>query len=284
MEASEPTALEQLDGWLTRTWTSFPKPYQWLVLQTIATHQTRREWIQSWPDLPGPLVFDLGCGPGIVALEIARLKSCHVVGWDKDVEALQLAQQISRLFDAEDLVSFRLGNLFDEYHGPRADAACVRFVAQYAEDATEFLSRVKDRVAPGGYIAIEDVDDGWTIEYPDPPAPWQKAVAAFQAWQRGASGDRMVGRKLAEAGVKAGLALESLSLNPSVSAGILHPGDLSVSFDIERITQALPDMVRAGVLDESEWTQAKAAYRDSLPRFVFLSTATIRLVFRVPVK
>lgn len=274
--------LTALDHWLNRSWNQIPEPYRWLVLQTLATTQSRRAWISSWPDVSGGMVVDLGCGPGIVAHEIAAMKSCQVLGCDIDPEVLDLAQGINRLLSTDGQVRFRFGDIVDSTSDEPAQAACVRFVAQYAPDLDRFMKGVKSRVESGGYIAMEDSDDGYLIEYPLPPDEWQTAVAAFQRHQSGTAGDRYVGRKLAEAGVRAGLSLDSLSLSPSVQAGITNADDLSVQFDIDRIGRAVPDMIRQGILGEDDWYRAASHYRQSFPRFTFVSAATVRVLFRVP--
>lgn len=276
------TSLSLLDEWLLHHWTSTPDEYHWLVLQTIATATSRRQWIETWPAVNDGLFFDLGTGPGITALEIATLKSCRVIGYDKDARVLDLAQSIQRLFAEQDQVRFRLGDILDDFHDEPADGVCVRFVAQYAENLVGFLSRVKQRVKPGGYIAIEDIDDGYLVEYPEPPNAWKNAISAFQRFQSGRLGDRYVGRKLAEAGLQAGLIVADLSVNPSVQAGITNRDDISVEFDINRLEQSLPAMIQAGLITETEWYDARAQYRASFPHYTFISNATIRLLLRLP--
>lgn len=282
MEEPSVASLAGLDQWLARTWTSAPTDYQWLLLQTLVTAASRRSWIASWPAVERGLILDLGCGPGIVAQEIAALLRCRVVGWDKDHAVLDMAQGINRLFNSDDRVRFRMGDILEDLGTREADAVTARFVAQYIGDLPGFFSTMKSHVKPGGYIALEDVDDGYLIEYPKPPDAWQRAVSAFQRYQSGPEGDRFVGRKLAQAGVESGLQLTQLALNPAVQAGLMEAQDLSVQFDIDRIDRAVPAMIQQHLITEDEWFQARAAYRASFPHYTYVSTATVRLVFRVP--
>ncbi len=227
-------------------------------------------------------MVDLGCGPGIMAQEIATLKSCVVHGYDQDAGVLNLAQSINRLFDNAQRVKFRLAEISQGGGSDKANAACVRFVAQYTDDLTAFMAQVKSWVTPGGFIAVEDVDDGYLVEYPQPPAAWRSAIEAFQQFQSGPRGDRQVGRKLAQAGVAAGLTLSQISVNAAVQAETTSPDSMTVQFDIERIEQALPGMIQAGLITERQWYEARSQYRASFPAFVFTSAATIRLLFQVP--
>ncbi|MDA8205460.1 MAG: methyltransferase domain-containing protein [Thermaerobacter sp.] len=275
------SSLDGLDRWLSRSWAGAPQEYQWLLLQTLATAASRRAWIASWPGISGEFVLDLGCGPGVVAQEIAVLKSCRVIGYDIDANVLDLAQNINRLFDNQGRVKFRLGDILEDAGKQEATLALVRFVAQYVGDLDRFFLRVHEHIQPGGYLAIEDIDDGYLVEYPEPPQAWQHAVRAFQTHQNHA-GDRYVGRKLAEAGTRAGLVLEDLTTNPSVYAGPMTADDLSVQFDIDRIGREVPAMIRQGLLTEQEWFEARSQYRATFPHFTYISTATVRLLFRVP--
>lgn len=256
--------------------------YQWLLLQTWATSESRRQWIRSWPVNAGSQVIDLGCGPGVIAQEIAALTQSQVLGLDIDSGALDLAQGLNRLLNREDQVRFRRQNLMESEGQPIGDLTVARFVAQHMPDLGTFMRRAASHVRPQGLLAIEDTDDGLVIEYPDPPPAWQSAVKAFQAHQTGPSGDREVGRKLAQAGIECGLILESVTLNPTVYAGTLERSDLTVQFDIDRIERSLPALIDKGLLDQDTWLDAKAQYRASFPHFSFVSSSTVRVLFRVP--
>lgn len=256
--------------------------HQWLLLQTLATKDSRRQWIGSWPVDQGAFMVDLGCGPGIMAQEMALLKAAQVQGIDLDREALDMAQRLNHLLNRDPQVRFRQVDLRETPGARNADLAVSRFVAQHMPDLAAFMRQAVSYVRPGGLLAIEDTDDGFVIEHPEPPALWQSAVKAFQIYQTGPHGDRYVGRKLAQAGIEAGLVLESIELNPAVYAGVLERQDLTVQFDIDRIERNLPAMMREGLIDERQWLQAKAEYRDSFPHFSFVSSATVRVLFRVP--
>ena len=282
MEKAIPPALSWLDQWLSRSWTTAPADYQWLLLQTLATAASRRAWIESWPSVADGLVIDLGCGPGIMAQEIATLKSCRVVGYDRDAVILDMAQSLNHLLDQGAAVRFRVADVLEEEGNGEANAVVSRFVTQYIPDLSRFFRQVKTHVAPGGFVAIEDVDDGYLIEYPEPPSAWKAAVGAFQRYQQGPGGDRFVGRKLAEAGVQAGLRLVGVALNPSVYAGQMEMQDVTVQFDIERIDRVVPQMIQQGLITEQAWILAKSEYRASFPHFSYVSSATMRLLFLVP--
>ncbi len=275
-------SLSLLDDWLIRNWSASPEEYRWLILQTMATAASRRQWILSWPAIADGILFDLGCGPGIVSQEIATLKSTAVVGYDQDPHALEIGQNIDRLCRGPFPVKFRLGNILDDFNQDPGDGACVRFVAQYAENLGWFMESVKKRIKPGGFVAVEDIDDGLFVEYPEPPQAWQHIVAAFRKHQSGRFGDRYVGRKLCQAGIDVGLKVLEMSVNPSASQGMTERDDLSVQFDIDRLKQALPSLIQAGALTEREWYDGLSEYRSSFPRRIFTSNATIRVLFEVP--
>lgn len=282
MDEQHTQSLMALDQWLERNWQTAPKDYQWLLVQTFATRAARRQWISQWPDVTRGLVFDFGCGPGLISQEIAILKQCQVIGYDRDPEVLSLAQNVNHLFGREDQVRFRLGNILNDRGTRQGDVALCRFVAQYVDDLTVFYEHLQSFIKPQGYIVIEDVDDGYLIEYPTPPQSWQSLIDKFRLYQNQSGGDRFVGRKLAGAGMASGLELVSMSLEPSVYAGIMRAEDLSVQFDIERLEQAVPLMIQQKFVTEHEWFTAKSDYRASFPHHTYVSSASVRLIFRVP--
>ncbi|MCY0879433.1 MAG: methyltransferase domain-containing protein [Firmicutes bacterium] len=274
-------SLTAIDAWGDSAWARIPPRYHWLLLQTIATREERRAWIQEWPLAPDALVIDVGTGLGIMAHEIAALHGCRVMGIDRDAAALAIAHDLNRHCSASQ-VTFQLADIYAPLPAWTADLAVARFVAQHVPDIHALFSRLGAWVRPGGLVAAEDVDDAYLVEYPSPPPTWQQAVQAFQRYQSGARGDRLVGRKLAQAGLEAGLTLEQVTLNPRVAVRTLTPQDPAVEFDISRIREALPAMVAQGLLTEDAWAQAERDYRAALPRLVYLSTATVRVLFRRP--
>ena len=282
MEELQNASLQRLDQWLARSWSTVPMEYQWLLLQTLATTASRRAWIMTWPDAAGGTILDWGSGPGIISQEIALLKRCLVVGSDLDPNVLELAQAVSHLFDMERQVRFKKADILSDAASEPAEGIVSRFVTQYLPDLNQFFAQARAHLKPGGFLALEDIDDGYLIEHPAPPEAWQNAVQAFQRYQAGPGGDRFVGRKLAHAGVQNGFELASVVLNPSVFAGEMNAQDLSVQFDIDRINRALPEMIRQGLITESDWYRAQQEYRSSFPKFTFVSSSTIRLLFRRP--
>jgi SAM-dependent methyltransferase len=282
MENVTDESLLRLDQWLMRSWDRTAPAYRWLFLQTLATTASRRRWIESWPPVVDGPVVDVGCGPGIVCHEIATLKSCRAIGFDRDPVVLDLARNLHRLLRLSDRVEFHESDVLVRDGTGGAAAACARFVAQYAPSLDLFFARIKSHVRSGGYVAIEDIDDGYLVEHPQPPLAWQHAVDAFREYQSGGEGDRYVGRKLADAGRRAGLEIDSIALNPSVQAAWTTWDDLSVQFDIERMRQALPLMMARRLITAGEWRTAEHAYQSSFPHFSYVSTSTVRILFRVP--
>ncbi len=282
MEELQNASLQRLDQWLARSWSTVPVDYQWLLLQTLATTASRRAWIMSWPETTGGTILDWGSGPGIISQEIALLKNCLVVGSDVDPNVLELAQAVAHLFNMEGHVRFKKADILNDTVAEPADGIVSRFVTQYLPEAQRFFQQARDHLKPGGFLALEDIDDGYLIEHPAPPDTWQNAVRAFQQSQAGPGGDRFIGRKLAQIGVESGLELADMTVNPSVFAGEMNAQDLSVQFDIDRINRALPTMIRQGLMTESEWYRAQQDYRASFPKFTFVSSASIRLLFRRP--
>ncbi|UCG30431.1 MAG: class I SAM-dependent methyltransferase [candidate division WOR-3 bacterium] len=78
------------------------------------------------PRLDGPNILDIGCGTGVVTLELARLSKGRVVGVDIDQTALdKLKQSIER----------RIGGLL---HGCKKNASVLSVVKNVQREIDEF--------------------------------------------------------------------------------------------------------------------------------------------------
>lgn len=98
-------------------------------------------------------VLDFGCGTGAVTALAAKLCSsaAQIVGYDLSAPSVAFAR--TRLADAR--VRFETGP--DVPHGP-FDVIVGRMVLMYATDAVATLATLRDRLRPGGRIALQESD------------------------------------------------------------------------------------------------------------------------------
>lgn len=153
---------------------------------------------------PHMRVLDLGCGPGVVSCALAEVvDSGSVVGIDRCPAMLAQAQRSQELSGARN-VSFRqMEAAALDFPEQSFDYVWAQRVFQHLPEPEQVLTAVSRVLAPGGRLAVADVDkELWWLE------PHSEAVDEFFALvregQQRAGGDARVGRKLAPMLIRAG--------------------------------------------------------------------------------
>lgn len=120
------------------------------------------EWLWSRLDLaPGRRVFDVTCGPGLYAVELAK-RGCSVVGVDFSPASIRHARSLAADQGVEASCHFVEADVRDvEIDEPPFDAALFLY-GQLAvfprEQAARLCADVAARLAPGGRFAVELLD------------------------------------------------------------------------------------------------------------------------------
>ncbi|SJM61720.1 methyltransferase domain-containing protein [Gulosibacter sp. 10] len=145
---------------------------------------------------PGMRVLDVGSGPGTITADLAsRVAPGPVVGVDASEEIVVEARR-----DAEPL---GLGNLRfetgDAYALGFADGAFdvvhAHQVLQHVADPVGMLREMRRVAAPGGTVAVREVDYEGTIWSPGHPE-LDEWIALYVRVHRGTSGEPSAGRRL----------------------------------------------------------------------------------------
>jgi SAM-dependent methyltransferase len=128
---------------------------------SLATEYRRqrawRDWpaiLDALPSLQGQLVLDLGCGVGDQAAELVA-RGAHVIGIDGNEELLREAR--SRSLQNAEFRQHDLGALPDL--AVSAEGLWCSFGAAYFPDLPAALRAWARHLAPGGWIALTEVDD-----------------------------------------------------------------------------------------------------------------------------
>lgn len=157
-----------------------------------------RELFEGLPPLRGSTVLDLGCAVGDQAAELASL-GARVVGFDGNPALLQVARA-ERIpgasFHQADLRALPVAR-------GAADGLWCSFVPAYFCDLVEVLRGWRERLRPGGWIALTEVDDLFGHEPLGERTRRLLAGYADASLQAGRYDFRM-GRRLAEALERAG--------------------------------------------------------------------------------
>jgi ubiquinone/menaquinone biosynthesis C-methylase UbiE len=145
----------------------------------------------------GSRVLDVGCGPiGILRLLSEKVgPSGEVVGLEREHRFVEFARyeierlglQNVRVVEADALNSGLESESFDLVH--------ERHVLVNVPERRELLSEMLRLTAPGGSVAVEDIDNvSWLCEPAHPS--WDALLTAFHQAFRAGGGDPFVGRRL----------------------------------------------------------------------------------------
>lgn len=216
---------------------------------------------------PGQTVLDYGCGPGGLALELARRvgPAGHVHGVDLNAEFITLARRA--LGEAGFAASTTFHHVSDD-RIPLADASVDRLVCknvmEYVPDVRATLAEFRRVVKPGGLAHV--IDSDWGMLVVEPLGP-QKLGTLFEAAKL-AYHTPNIGRQLYGKMKQAGFA--------KVSVKILTGADTkgNMQFVLENMASYArlggkidPQRIDA-ILDEVRRSVADGAYMMVLPQFL----------------
>jgi trans-aconitate 2-methyltransferase len=191
-------------------------------------YQQQRAW-RPWPRIfaalpgvAGQTVLDLGCGVGDQAAELTA-RGARVIGIDTNAELLRAARARvpSARFLLADLAALDLGTTVDGLWGS--------FVAAYFPVLAPVLATWAALLAPGGWVALTEIDDLFAHE-PLPPRTASSLEAfATSALARGRH-DFTMGRKLRPLLEAAGFCVQQeleledreLAFQGAASAGVIE--------------------------------------------------------------
>lgn len=171
--------------------------------------------------VPGMTVLDVGCGPGSITVDLARVVSPgKVVGVDPATAALTAAQehltdvvQTGELSDeavcwaAADVMSLPFAtNAFDVTHAHQ--------VLQHLPDPVGAIREMVRVTRPGGLIAIRDVDYA-TVAWNPPSQALTDWLDLYHQVARVSGGEPDAGRHLVEWALAAGLTHAQLQATAS---------------------------------------------------------------------
>jgi 2-polyprenyl-3-methyl-5-hydroxy-6-metoxy-1,4-benzoquinol methylase len=155
---------------------------------------------------PGMRLLDVGCGPGTITVDLARLVAPgEVIGIDA-VEAPLMEARAAATAAALDNVSFRVADgMALPFDDDAFDVVHAHQVLQHVPDPVGMLREMRRVTRPGGIVAARDSDYAAFTWYP--------AVAALDEWlalyervARASGGEPDAGRSLLAWAHAAGLA------------------------------------------------------------------------------
>jgi ubiquinone/menaquinone biosynthesis C-methylase UbiE len=113
---------------------------------------------------PGLSLLDVGCGPGTITADLARLLAPgRVVGMDR---ATEIVASAAHEHGASNL-TFEVGDVYDlAYDDESFDVVYVHQVLQHLSDPVAALAQMRRVVREGGLVAAREADFGAYAWYP----------------------------------------------------------------------------------------------------------------------
>lgn len=215
----------------------------------------RRDEADRWSRagvVPGARVADVGCGPGAVLVELARLVTSdgRAIGVEPDPAARAAARQeldTAAVEWAEVVAGTGQATGLE----PEAwDCVMVRHMLIHTGDAAApIVEHLAHLVAPGGFLYLVDTDlDGFRTSPAEPELELQHR--RYAEFHRSMGNDVRMGPRLPVLLVEAGLeVVETAGAYACIPAAVLELGG--------PLRAAQGAMVAAGVLDPSEVEQSE---------------------------
>jgi ubiquinone/menaquinone biosynthesis C-methylase UbiE len=211
---------------------------------------------------PGMSLLDVGCGPGTITADLARLVAPGaVVGIDPAPEVIETATES---VDREGIdVTFSTGDVMDlQYPDGAFDVVHAHQVLQHLADPVGALVEMRRVRRPGGIVAARDSDYAAMTWFPelDGLAAWNELYHAVTA-RNGAQAD--AGRRLRSWAQRAGFAEVEASAATwcfADEASRQWWGDLWAT---RVLHSSFADQAREhGLADESDLQRISAAWRE----------------------
>jgi ubiquinone/menaquinone biosynthesis C-methylase UbiE len=117
---------------------------------------------------PSDKILDVGCGPGTITVDLAKLvPTGSVIGIDA-VESVLAKARESAMSQSQSNVKFAMGNVFDlDYPDGTFDIVHAHQVLQHVHDPTAAMKEMRRVVKTGGIIAVRDMTH--FLYYPETP-------------------------------------------------------------------------------------------------------------------
>ncbi len=235
------------------------------------------EWVARYVSAVGKdcrRVLDVGCGPAVIAAEVARqLDHSEVIGIDlSDARLVEARKQLN----GRPNLSMQKGSATSlPFADESFDLVYSRFLLEYLPDRQEAVAEMARVCRPGGRVLLQDLDGQLVWHYPIEQNLQDGIERVLAAMSRGGF-DPYVGRKLFALARGAGLSQLTVAAEPyHLYAGRIDDENFrlwELKLDI-----ALPAMAMA-LGDENKAHDLKAQFLDHLRRD---DTLTYSVVFTV---
>lgn len=145
---------------------------------------------------PGRTLLDVGCGPGTITVDLAeRVAPGRVIGVDAAGDVIAQASRLAEERGASN-VEFRVGDAYAlELPDASVDVVHAHQILHHLARPVDALREWRRVLAPGGVLALREVDYAGTVIHPETPgiAAW---AAVYQRVHRSNGSEPDAGRRL----------------------------------------------------------------------------------------
>ena len=155
---------------------------------------------------PGLAVLDVGCGPGTITLDLARLVApAPVLGIDRAEDVL-LPPRAQAAVDGLENVTFGVGDVYAlDMPDDSIDVVHAHQVLQHLSDPVAALREMRRVCRPGGVVAARDADYAAMTWFPADPR-LDRWMAVYSGVTRSNAAEPDAGRQLRSWALAAGFA------------------------------------------------------------------------------
>ena len=198
---------------------------------------------------PGARVLDVGCGPiGILGLLSERVgPQGQVVGLEREPRFARMAKQEVDHLGLTNVVIVEADALSSGLERESFNLVHERLVMVNVPERELLLSEMLALTAPGGTIALEDIDNVSWLCHPQ-HVSWNALMDAFHTVHRAGGGDPFIGRRLPAMLRSAG----ALDVHAHVQAVLPEAGQYRRTHLISLVESLRPKLVGMGVMEEQE--------------------------------
>lgn len=144
----------------------------------------------------GAAVLDVGCGPGSITVDFARIVAPgRVIGLDRSEDVISQASALSRE-RGTDNAEFVTGNIYDlDFADESFDVVHAHQVLQHLVDPVAALREMRRVARAGGIVAVRDADFRGVFWFPEVPE-LDEWMELYQQLARGNQAEPDAGRHL----------------------------------------------------------------------------------------
>lgn len=262
-----------------------------MLSYTINIQTAWHQLLQKLPIVNGTSVLDVGCGFGLLALEIAMSNHAQIVGSDINPEFVEGAKQLLNILRRQgDLapqaqVEFTVDDIMSlsTVESP-FDVVVVREVFSYVEQPDLAASNLYRATKPGGTICVEDIDDRLYFTYPPPSPDFKALFEAIGELQAARGGDREVGRKLSVFLQKAGFSISNITVMTEPMHVSADPAKGEREFIINQIATLRQRIIDAKLMSGENFDKHLNAMKNEPPNEEFRMNGRIAVFATRPDK